>query len=357
MKHLFPVLAACLLLQACSQNRAQDGIGIVDRADTAKAEQPISFEAVSGDFQNDSWSGVTSMIVTVSGKTEIEIYADGAAPTDMHDIRSATKSITAILVGELFEDGLLASTDQPVAELLPARFSDLTSDDPKRDMTVSDLLTMRTGLACDDWVPASVGHEDKMYETDDWVGFLLSHPVAHDPGQHFSYCTGGVVLLGELIETLSGQSVTEFSAARLFGPAGITSAKWAKTPTGGTDTGGHLELTASDLHRIGTLVHDNPGEIIAPDWLSEMTGYKTDVYERRSTYGYLWWRDTVEIDGQTIDYHYAHGNGGNFVFIVPALDLVASFTGTNYGSRLQFQPVMILRDRIIPAALSSQARE
>lgn len=340
------IFVTALALSACS-TMANDPAA--DPVVSASMENALS--SLSNDFQSGEWPGVTSMMITVDGILLVEDYAQGVSTDDTHDLRSATKSVTAILIGEMIEDGLISSVDQPVAELIPRRFSSFGSHDLKRQVTVEDLLTMRSGMACDDWVPASLGQEDKMYETPDWVAFFLSQPRAHERGEHFSYCTGGVVLLGELITDLSGMSVSDFATERLFEPLGISSAKWADTPTGGTDTGGHLEMTAADFHRLGVTLLDGNPEIISPDWFDEMVAYQTDVYERRSTYGYLWWRDRVEMDGRTLDYHYAHGNGGNFIFAVPSLGLVASFTGTNFGSRLQFQPVSILRDRIIPAVM------
>lgn len=334
------------LLVACST------IGTDARPDlgsTTSTHQTL--DHLSGDFLSGQWPGVTSMMISIDGTLLVEDYAQGVSIDDTHDLRSATKSVTAILIGELVEDGLISSVDQPVADLIPDRFSPFDTIDPKRQITVKDLLTMRSGMACDDWVPASLGQEDKMYETSDWVAFFLSQPRAHERSEHFSYCTGGVVLLGELIPELSGMTVSEFAQERLFEPLGISSAKWADTPTGGTDTGGHLEMTAADFHTLGVMLLDGKSNIITPDWFDEMVGYQTDVYERRSTYGYLWWRDRVEMDGRTLEYHYAHGNGGNFIFAVPELSVVASFTGTNFGSRLQFQPVSILRDRIIPAVM------
>lgn len=338
------------LLAACSTTGTDIRPDLVAATSTNQ-----TLDQLSDDFLSGEWPGVTSMMITIDGILVAEDYAQQTQPEDTHDLRSATKSVTAILIGELIDDGLISSVDQPVAELIPRRFSSFDSHDLKRQITVEDLLTMRSGMACDDWVPASLGQEDKMYETPDWVAFFLSQPRAHERGEHFSYCTGGVVLLGELITDLSGMSVSDFATERLFEPLDISSAKWADTPTGGTDTGGHLEMTAADFHRLGVTLLDGNPEIISPVWFDEMVGYQTDVYERRSTYGYLWWRDRVEMDGRTLDYHYAHGNGGNFIFAVPDLGLVASFTGTNFGSRLQFQPVSILQDRIIQAVMIGSA--
>ena len=306
------------------------------------------------------WPGITSVTISMDGKTLVSAFAPEISTDTLHDTRSATKSVTALLVGELLEDNADLDVNDRIADLLPTRFNDLPPDDLRRNITIRDLLTMRSGFACDDWVPASLGHEDKMYQSDDWVGFFLSQPLSHESGEHFSYCTGGVLLLGELIEEVSEQSISSFAQERLFAPLNIVDAKWETTPEGGTDTGGHLRLTSSDFHKIGILMSRRGRwggqQIISEQWWSEVVALQTDVYERRATYGYLWWRDSIRFDddGPSIDYFYAHGNGGNFIFVVPSHEFVVSFTGVNFGSRLQFQALSIFRDMLAPHLLQTR---
>ncbi|WP_417451155.1 serine hydrolase domain-containing protein [Kordiimonas sp.] len=205
-----------------------------------------------------------------------------------------------------------------------------------------------------------------MYKTRDWAAFLLEQPLAYEVGKHFSYCTGGVVLLGRVIKKLSGRTVPDFANERLFAPLGIEGAKWESTPQGYTDTGGHLRLRLSDLHRIGLLVANNGalpdgtntaqtlhgnGQIIAQKWLKNVAKLHTNVNGRREQYSYLWWLDSGEVKGKPVSLMYAHGNGGTFIFIVPELKLVAAFTGKNYGEPAQFIPLQILSREIIPALI------
>lgn len=323
--------------------------------------------------------GITSSIISVDGEIIIEAYAPGVGASHRHDIRSATKSITAILVGELIEDGSLKSVKTKVADILPDEFSGIPGGDPKRDITVEDLLTMRSGLACNDWDKASLGHEDKMYRTRDWAEFLLDQPMAYEVGDHFSYCTGGVVLLGRVIKKLSGQDVPDFAEERLFVPLGIEKARWRDTPRRYTDTGGHLRLTVSDLHKIGQLVLNggaipvcekdaqtphtfcaNPAQIphtsrtgfaqiIAENWLRDMMEEHTTVYGKRERYGYLWWLDKGAVKGKPMSLMYAHGNGGTYIFVVPELKLVAAFTGKNFNKPEQMIPLQLLSHQIVPS--------
>lgn len=324
------------------------GAQISDEARTVMAE--IAEGLKKGDHE-----GITGGMVSVGGELMFEAYAPGNSAEKRHDIRSATKSITALLIGELIEDGALKSVETKLSKILPDEFAHLSKDDARRDIRVEDALTMRTGLACNDWAPASVGHEDKMYKTDDWAAFLLSKPMAYERGKHFSYCTGGVVLLGRVIEKLSGKTVPEYANERLFAPLGIEGAKWETTPTGHTDTGGHLRLTLRELFRLGELVHNrgswNGQQIVAAKWLAAATSEQTRIYERRERYGYLWWRDGGTVKGLDVSLLYAHGNGGNFIFIVPELKLVAAFTGKNYGKPTQFIPNRLVAQKIVPALI------
>jgi CubicO group peptidase (beta-lactamase class C family) len=307
------------------------------------------------------YEGITGGMLSVDDKVIFEAYAPGVDASDRQDIRSATKSITAILVGELIEDGLLKSVKVKVSDILEDEFKAIPKGDPKRDITIEDLLTMRTGLACNDWAEASVGHEDKMYKTRDWAAFLLSQPIAHEVGEHFSYCTGGVVLLGRVIRKLSGREVPDYANERLFRPLGIEGAKWDGTPKGYTDTGGHLRLRLGDLYKIGVLVANggvsghgtDQAQIVAQEWVRAMTAEHTRIYERRQRYGYLWWLDTGEVKGKPVSLIYAHGNGGNFILIVPELKLVAAFTGKNYGKPEQFIPLQLLSREIVPSLIET----
>lgn len=311
------------------------------------------FSQVLKDVRAGTYAGVKGMMISVGDKVYTSHAASGSAER-RQDIRSATKSITAILVGELIEDGALKNERLKLSSILVDEFHEISIDDPKRKISIKDLLTMQGGLACNDWVPASVGHEDKMYKRADWVAFWLSQPVAYEPGKHFSYCTGGVVALGRVIEKLSGKTVPAFAQERLFGPLGITSAKWEETPTGYTDTGGHLHLTLEDFHKIGLLLRAGgvwQGErLISKSWMKRMINDHARVPERPETYGYLWWRMSFPAGdtGETVQVNYAHGNGGNFTFFVPDYSLVASFTAVNYGDAKQFIPMRILAREILP---------
>ncbi len=306
----------------------------------AKAAEP---ELLANEIRAGLYPGLAAMQLSVAGQPIQSAYAPGYDSTSLFDIRSATKSITALLAGQILQQYQLPVT-ATLAELLPGR----QQTAGHRNLQLQDLLTMRSGLACNDWQSASVGHEDQMYQQANWVAFWQQLPFSHHPGQQFSYCTGNVLALGMVLQQRSGTDLADWATTRLFEPLQIRSARWQRTPEGRVDSGGHLQLTLADLHKIGELVlaqgRWQQQQLVSASWITAMLTPQSQPDERAEQYGYLWW--SRDLAGTRV--YYAHGNGGNFVFVVPELALVASFTGTNFNQRRQFVPMKLLADRIIP---------
>ncbi len=270
------------------------------------------------------------------------------------DIRSATKSITAILVGIALDQGYLKSLDQRVIELLPEYATELATHPAKSAMTLRDLLTMRSGLDCDDWNPRSVGHEDLMYRTRDWIRFWASAPVQRPPGDRFSYCTGNVIALGRILAHATHLPVNAFAERELFAPLGIRHARWATWNRGAdTDSGGHLRIHPRDLATIGLLVlnggrHEGK-QLLSRSWIDAMTAVHTDIPDRPQQYGFLWWIDRIRSPQLAPGRIWmAWGNGGNFLVLFPEQQAVAVFSGTRFNRPDALEPLLWLRDRVLP---------
>ena len=89
-------------------------------------------------------------------------YWNGYDKDTAHDLRSATKSITSLLVGIALDNQMLSSVSAPISDYLSAAYPGAPA--LKRDITVEHLLTMSSRLACDDWNDASPNNENKMYK-------------------------------------------------------------------------------------------------------------------------------------------------------------------------------------------------
>src|SRR3984893_8591659 len=179
-------------------------------------------------IRSEEFKNIGSVLVARHGKLVYESYFDGDAAT-LRDTRSATKSITDILIGIAIKDKKLSGVDARVLAWLPERAQRMQNPDPRKDqITVEDFLTMSSPLECDDWNDASRGNEERMYVIEDWAQFILDLPVrgrmhvgekAEAPkyGRYFSYCTGAVFALSELLQKVTGQRTDHYAQQKLFG--------------------------------------------------------------------------------------------------------------------------------------------
>ena len=303
-------------------------------------------------IRDGRFPGVDSMLVARHGKLVAESYFNGFGRDSLHDLRSSGKSVTSALAGIAISQGAFG-IDDPVSQLLPGFEDHKNMSDRKRAITVRHLLNMSSGLECNDWYPASPGQEEKMYDTRDWVGFILDLPMARDPGFAAEYCTGGVVVLGKIISTRSGMALDAFADAYLFGPLGIRQSDWRRSPDGQATGGGGLRLRPRDAARFGVLYAAggtwNGTRVLPADWVDLSSQRKYGLGNEGYGYGLLWWKRTFARGSGTVDSYFTSGNGGNFVFVIPALDVVAVFTGSNYNNDNMNQPFWILGDRVLPA--------
>ena len=298
--------------------------------------------------------GLSSMLVMRQGKPVLEQYWNGNDKDSLHDLRSATKSITSLLMGIAIDQKLVGGVGEPLSQHLGALYPNAPAF--QQGVTLRDMLTMSSGLDCDDWVASSPGNEEKMYKQTDWVKFYTSLPAIRPPGSLTRYCTGNPVALGRVIALAAKQAIPAFANDKLFGPLGMSAVKWAQFDQGSqTDTGGHLMMRPRDMIKLGQLALQkgmwNGRQLVSAAWLEESMRQHTQYVGMplRNGYGYLWWRGVEKVNGKSYDMVFANGNGGQYIIIVPALEIVAVFTGENYNSSKAELPFVILNAYILGA--------
>lgn len=320
--------------------------------------------SMSAAVRSEQFKKIGSILVARHGKLAYEDYVDGDAST-LRDTRSATKSITSALVGIAIQERKLTGVGARILALLPAHARRLQNPDPRKAaITVEDFLTMSSALECDDWNDASRGNEERMYLIEDWAQFILDLPIRgqmHVGGQvepppygrRFSYCTGGVFVLSEVLEKVTGMRTDRYAQAKLFAPLGISKVEWVYSPENIPQTGGGLRISSRDLLKIGQLYLDR-GQwqgraIVNAEWVANSTQPHARI-DNQTEYGYLWWLKSFKVGDKNYPSFFMSGNGGNKVVVIPQLDLVVVITSTNYNAHgMHEQTEKLLTDYILPA--------
>ena len=322
------------------------------------------FEQAEKNIADGTWKGTTSLLVIHRGRLLYENYFNGGGREQLNDTRSLTKTVTAMLVGAAIDRGLIPNVRARVFPWFKGHPAPANPDPRKQAITIEDLLTMSSLLECNDDNEFSSGNEERMYVTEDWIGFALGLPVKGFPpwetkpadsphGRSFSYCTAGTFLLGAIVERATGKHLDAFSAEVLEKPLGITRSKWNFAPDGTAMGGGGTRFRSRDLARFGELLRNQgvwKGKSVLPEaWVRSMLTIHAQARDD-ADYGYQIWRFRFPYKGKEEAVWAMSGNGGNYVFIAPQLELVAVITSNAYNQRFAHpQSQGIFRDIVLKA--------
>jgi len=314
--------------------------GIVWTAEAASSGiDETALAALYDKLTQEPHHDIKGIVILRRGRLVSEHYFNGDSADTLHDIRSATKSITSLLMGLAIERHLVHSVNDSIALYLPA-----LPKDGKEKITIKDLLNMRSGLNANDDDPSTPGDEDNLDNSTDWMGTIYAVPVIEPPGARYNYCSINAFLTGAIIENVSHESLEQFANKTLFGPLGIGTESWRHVPVDRVTGQGNLSITARDLAAVGELMRNGGSvadkRVVSASWVRTSLANQVPISASdpfADFYGYMWYTRSQTVGTKHIEVHFASGNGGNKVYIVPSLHLVVAITssayGTNYGQR------------------------
>jgi len=264
-------------------------------------------------------------------------FIDSIFRNRVHHLASTTKSIASVLVGIALDRGYIGNAQDPIIRYLPDYAPLLTGG--KEAITVGHLLSMSPGLQ---WfgrnTPGMVNDDHAAWEVEDMVAYALGKPLASDPGTRFNYSNATAAVAGALLEDATDTDVGSFARENLFQPLGITDFLWTSYPDGTVETDGGLALRPRDLARIGQLYLEGGRwdgvQIVPAAWVEESTRGRFRYGSAGGislTYGYFWMEAALPSPEGDVRAFFHSGDGGQFLMVVPDLDLVIVLTGGIYG--------------------------
>ena len=269
------------------------------------------------------------VVVVRRGAIAAEWYAPDRGPDSWGASWSMAKSFTSALIGIAIDDGLIPSVDEPMTTYYPA-----WAGTPRDAITVRDVLQMASGLHWnEEYDPeAAEGATSHIIELvlfqPDELAYVSELEFETEPGTVFNYSSGDTMLLSGVIEQATGMSVGEYAQQELFGPIGIDQVEWWQDAEGHTLTYCCLDMPSRDFARMG-LLFLNRGtwgdEAVVPaQWVTDSTE-PSPAYDG---YGYQWWLIGREDERLPADTYAAQGHDGQFIYVIPSLDLVVVRNGT-----------------------------
>lgn len=310
------------MLAGCSQSQ-----------DKMEVDGSVTLQDVLDDANKaaEAIPGLHSLIIWKDGKILKETYYHGYDGQSAEHVRSVTKSVVSILTGIAIQQGHL-TLNQPIGAYFPAL------DGAKRNITVSDLLTMSSGF---EWDEDSAKGYNEWRTSADQVAFVLNKDLSDTPGEVFSYNSGAYHLMGIILAAATKMPLDTYAEEQLFQPLDIKRGSWEKI-AGGVNGGAGLTLKPTDMLKIGQLMLNKgtyDGKQIVPEaWVERITNPYHTLYEgekEQEGYGYGWW--TLQYDSKLL--YAAKGYAGQNIAVMPTTNTIIITTArwTGLGGKVYEQ--------------------
>jgi CubicO group peptidase (beta-lactamase class C family) len=293
---------------------------------------------------------VHSVLIIRHGYLVTEAYFPPYTVEIKHPLHSITKSVASAMTGIAIKEGHIKSVQQKVLDFFPETAKE-TKDKYLKELTIEHLLTMSAGF--------NTNTLPNLYDKDetfDAIEYILTHSnILWKPGDTFFYDSGMPHVLSAIIQKTSGLTLEAYAQKNLFGPLGITDFSWQSDPQGITTGHTGLSLRPRDMAKLGYLyLHNgqwNGTQIVPSEWVQASTTGQMETKGLMNAaeddgYGYYWWVDS--FGGYS-----AHGHGGQYIFVLPKLDVVVVFTGS-LADPVFPTPHRLLQTYLLPAAQSAQ---
>lgn len=273
----------------------------------------------------DSFPLLSSVIVR-NGYIVDEYYKDGYDENSVFVLNSASKSVTSALIGIAVDMGLIESVDVPISTYFPQV---LENGGYWAEITIRHLLTHTSGIDMSDtadWYD--------WRSSANWVQYILDRSVTSRPGTVFNYYTGNTHLLSAILQQASGMTLEKFGKRYLFDPMEMNSASVSADAQGISDGGNGVSMNIYDMAKFGML-YLNGGEwqgsqLVSQDWVTQSTTVQFERDSCSADYGYQWWVRT--FGDHDYPAYFAQGHAGQYIFVVPDLQLVIAMTSNYEGA-------------------------
>ena len=236
------------------------------------------------------------ILVLQDGRVRLESYGLGYGPNGRWTSFSVAKSVTSTLVGAAVKDGDIKSLDDKVTRYIPGLRGSAYDQ-----VSVRQLLTMTSGVKWNEDYTDPNSDVALLFSTpadpglDSTVSYMRKLPREAAPGAKWVYKTGETNLIGVLVTSATGKSLSAYLSEKIWKPYGMEQdALWMVDERGQEAGGCCLSMTLRDYGRVGEFLRTggigSAGAVLPRDWIAEATRQQAATDDRFG-YGYQWWTE------------------------------------------------------------------
>jgi CubicO group peptidase (beta-lactamase class C family) len=311
-----------------------DGIAVgelgVDGGETAPILE-FADEIAAGDHGE-----VDSFLLYFDGRLLFESYYRRGRINYPHYQMSITKSYTAMAIGRAIALGHLTmdDLDRPVVDFL----EDLDQDrlvEGADSITLAEAMNMRSGIRLDPGKVNELRRASDALHGQGQVQAYLEHSASIPPfPREYKYQGSDPSMTMQVLEAVVPGSARDFIETELLGKMGITNFSWQDDVSGLPKSAAGSSMRSRDMLKWGMLVLNEGrwnGEQLIPEDFVEQATSRIYTNPQGTSYGYFWWGHDVRVGEATFGCISGRGAGGQFIMILPELDLIAVVTSHNQG--------------------------
>ncbi len=284
---------------------------------------------------------ILSILISRNGKVVYQMFTSSLTGEESHYLMSVTKSVTSSLVGVAIDRGLVANTDQNIAELLPEYLFSKPADRSRFSLlTLKEVLGMsalNAPVEPHDPSPEAKQRLQEWWKSENRVRYALTQPLLPNPGTDFLYTDITPTLAAAAIEYTAHETLFDFANENLFEPMQFANQEWMHEDPSRIDNGAYgLRLRPIDMQKFGNLFLNggcwNGCQLISSKWIKQ--SFTPWIRSGENTYGpdygWYWWKDSW-------DYYWtsfaAVGWKGQRIEVFPEQKMVVTMTAIiNDGS-------------------------
>ena len=320
-------------LNTSPQNR-MDGIAVGNLEEDHELSKTIlafAEEIAAGDHGE-----IDSLLLYQNNKLLFESYYRRGRINYPHYQMSITKSYTAMAIGRAIQLKHLSmeDLDRPVVEFLKnLDQSKLVSG--ANQITLAQALNMKSGIRIDRAKVNELRREKDRLLGQGQIQAYLQYSAPIPTGKKtFKYQGSDPSIAMQVLDAVVPGSARDFIETELLAKLGITNFAWQDDVSGLPKSAAGSSMRSRDMLKWGMLVSNagkwNNEQLIPAEFVRRATD-RINTNPQGTSYGYFWWRHDMQVGDRTYDCRSGRGAGGQFILMLPELDLLIVVTAHQQG--------------------------